>query len=321
MGSTVWSQTLQDIYSKLYSHHYKIAMDTLDAAAVDISDNTTFADLQNITEAVLDKMNVECKDGSCAHSEQLITEVMTKLDIKWKQLQVNGNDLITVLNLAFGNIYQKLDTSDSSPVATKSEEITSKTTFEQLVNISDDALASLIGDSPENGCTYLEKTKDDTGKRKKFYRNCLYHQKLALSDLPAVQIQLTKDKDPNNATICMEDLCNNKGLYTCMVCGGPNNICKLGELGHSKACASEEKYCIKELSGDSSNRELVARKCGTEFDREATCGSSGENIGIAAKGLVRCCSNREVSDCNVAVHMENCCLVMGILLLISLLGQ
>ena len=42
----------------------------------------------------------------------------------------------------------------------------------------------------------------------------------------------------------------------------------------------------------------MARKCGNEFDREATCGSSGDNIGIAASGLVRCCSNREENNCN-----------------------
>lgn len=46
-------------------------------------------------------------------------------------------------------------------------------------------------------------------------------------------------------------------------------------------------YLLFLALGDSSNRELVARKCGTAFDREATCGSSGENIGIAAKGIVR----------------------------------
>ena len=44
--------------------------------------------------------------------------------------------------------------------------------------------------------------------------------------------------------------------------------------------------------GDASNREIVARKCGNEFDRYLACGSRGENLGIAASGDVRCCNNR-----------------------------
>ena len=47
------------------------------------------------------------------------------------------------------------------------------------------------------------------------------------------------------------------------------------------------------VEGDASNRELVARKCGNEFDKYLSCGSGSENnIGIAATGDVRCCSNR-----------------------------
>ena len=99
------------------------------------------------------------------------------------------------------------------------------------------------------------------------------------------------------------------GLFECYVCDGPNNICKDNELGTLQACKSDEEYCIKELSGslslseaavlsfecsgDASNRELVARKCGNEFDRYLACGSGSEvNLGIAATGDVRCCSNR-----------------------------
>ena len=43
-------------------------------------------------------------------------------------------------------------------------------------------------------------------------------------------------------------------MYSCYVCDGPNNICAHGELGTSQACLADEKYCIKELSGDASNR-------------------------------------------------------------------
>eukprot|EP00092_Neocalanus_flemingeri_P086278 GFUD01108693.1.p1 GENE.GFUD01108693.1~~GFUD01108693.1.p1 ORF type:complete len:742 (-),score=162.00 GFUD01108693.1:40-2265(-) len=316
---SVWKATLTDIRGQFYAHHYKLATDALTASVVEISDNSTFDELVNITESVLEKMNEECKNDTCTYSAELKSQVMTMLDAKWKELAVNKKDMIMVLNNAFGDVYQKLDTSASSPVTLKSAAITSKTTFEQLVNISDEALGVLIGDNADNGCTYLAKAKDDDDKAKKYFRNCLFYQKLALSDLPAIKIQLKKDTDPTNATICKEELCNNKGLYTCMVCNGPNNICKLGELGESKACASEEQYCIKELSGDSSNRELVARRCGTEFDREATCGSSGENIGIAAKGLVRCCSNREANDCNLAGRLDLNLLGIGILLFSSFL--
>ena len=97
-----------------------------------------------------------------------------------------------VLNNAFGDVYQKLDTSESSPVTQKSAAITSQTTFEQLVNISDEALSALIGENADNGCTYLLKSSKNA-----YFRNCLFYQKLALSDLPAIQIQLTKDTDPS----------------------------------------------------------------------------------------------------------------------------
>ena len=82
-------------------------------------------------------------------------------------------------------------------------------------------------------------------------------------------------------------------------------------MGESQACQQDETYCIKELSGESillsqnplsysllhfagddSNRELVARKCGNEFDKYLACGSGGDNIGIAASGDVICCDNR-----------------------------
>ena len=46
------------------------------------------------------------------------------------------------------------------------------------------------------------------------------------------------------------------------------------------------------VAGDKSNRELVARKCGNEFDKYLACGSGGDNIGIAASGDVICCDNR-----------------------------
>jgi len=311
--NNVWKNVQDDIKNKFYAYHSTIATDALTPEALEIADNTTYEDLQNVTEAVLGKINAACKDASCTYSEALKSQVISTFDTRWADLAMNKNDMHMVLNLAFGEAYRHLQTSESSPVTKHAASVTAKMTFEQLVNVSDEALTELIGGGPENGCTYLEK---ETDRGRKYFRNCLYHQKLALSDLQKAKIQLKKTLDPNNATICKDDLCNKKGLFTCMVCKGPNNICKLGEVGESKACSSEELYCIKELSGDSSNRELVARKCGTEFDREATCGSSGENIGIAAKGLVRCCSNREVSDCNPASRCVPFCEIFFILFLL-----
>ena len=55
-------------------------------------------------------------------------------------------------------------------------------------------------------------------------------------------------------------------------------------------------------------RELVARKCGNEFDKYLACGSDdgeekdkdqesgGDNIGIAASGDVICCENRSIVE-------------------------
>ena len=140
--------------------------------------------------------------------------------------------------------------------------------------------------------------------------------KLELSHIPGVKVDMQKTKNNVGAKICTEPLCNQARLFTCYVCDGPNNICKNGELGTISACLSDQHYCIKELSGDDTNRELVARKCGNEFDREATCGSSGDNIGIAASGLVRCCNNREENNCNSAQTIGQNVLIIQILVLV-----
>ena len=203
---------------------------------------------------------------------------------------------------------------DDSPIKTLASNITSRTMFSDLVIISDKALKQAIGDGPDNGCTYLEKSDEF-----KFFRDCMYTKKskLELSHIPSVKVDMGKSKNNVGATLCTEPLCNRKRLFTCYVCSGPNNICKAGELGVSTACLSDQHYCIKELSGDDTNRELVARKCGNEFDREATCGSSGQNIGIAASGLVRCCNNREENDCNAGQTIRQNVLVIVLIFLIS----
>ena len=40
------------------------------------------------------------------------------------------------------------------------------------------------------------------------------------------------------------------------------------------------------ILGDSSNRKLSARYCGTSYDADSVCGNEGKRIGIAAKGEV-----------------------------------
>ena len=40
------------------------------------------------------------------------------------------------------------------------------------------------------------------------------------------------------------------------------------------------------ILGDSSNRKLSARYCGTVYDADSVCESEGTNIGVAAKGQV-----------------------------------
>ena len=87
-------------------------------------------------------------------------------------------------------------------------------------------------------------------------RGCLFSEKepVTLDNLIMAKDALGKtvlksDFTEDVVEICTEPLCNKKKLFTCYVCDGPNNICKHEELGFSQACQSDEKYCIKELSG------------------------------------------------------------------------
>ena len=139
----------------------------------------------------------------------------------------------------------------------------------ELIKISDEALEEALVGSPENGCTYLEKTGIIEIQLKisntwifiltytdarQYFRNCLYTKKnnLDLGQLPAVKVMLAKPREPvTNSSICTEPFCNREKLFTCWVCDGPNNICREGEMGESQACQQDEKYCIKELSGKS----------------------------------------------------------------------
>ena len=70
---------MSDIRGKFYLHHNTLASDSLTASVVDISDNTTLDELVNITEAVLEKMNEECKNGTCTYTAELKSQVMTML--------------------------------------------------------------------------------------------------------------------------------------------------------------------------------------------------------------------------------------------------
>ena len=232
---------------------------------------------------------------------------------KFITLSLNQQDVQQILGLSYLEIEFKF--GEDSPIKTLASNITSRTMFSDLVMISDKALQQAIGDGPDNGCTYLEKLDEF-----KFFRDCMYTKKskLELSHIPSVKVDMEKPKNNVGAKLCTEPLCNKKRLFTCYVCSGPNNICKAGELGESTACKSDQHYCIKELSGDDTNRELVARKCGNEFDREATCGSSGDNIGIAASGLVRCCNNRQENDCNAGQTIRQNVVMIILIMLLSM---
>ena len=141
-----------------------------------------------------------------------------------------------------------------------------RTFLSELIKISDEALEEALVGSPENGCTYLEKTGLIETMihltfnllltfidARQYFRNCLYTKKnnLDLGQLPAVKVMLAKSREPvTNSSICTESFCNRDKLFTCWVCDGPNNICRDGGMGESQACQQDEKYCIKELSGE-----------------------------------------------------------------------
>ena len=77
--NSVWKAAKSDIKEKFYAYHVTISNDALTAAVVDIADNSTYDDLVNITGAVLEKMNAECKNGTCTYSTELKSQVLTSL--------------------------------------------------------------------------------------------------------------------------------------------------------------------------------------------------------------------------------------------------
>ena len=113
----------------------------------------------------------------------------------------------------------------------------------------DQALAAALGDGPDNGCGYQEKTVEG---KKQYFRGCIFDTKeqWSLAMLQNAKLFLNETETEDGGEICTEPLCNDKKLFKCYVCDGPNNICKHEELGVSQACQADEKYCIKELSGE-----------------------------------------------------------------------
>ena len=77
--NSVWKAAKSDIRKEFHAHHSRLSNDALTASVVDIADNSTYDDLVNITEAVLEKMNAECKNGSCTYSTDLKSQVITTL--------------------------------------------------------------------------------------------------------------------------------------------------------------------------------------------------------------------------------------------------
>lgn len=257
---------------------------------------------------------------TCKSVRSLIQpSVMEELDLAWTAVQVNKKQ---------STIYSAMEgvfSSVSADAVNKYPEVKlafeerknmtfDNTTYDQLAVMTAELLEAIIlaADTvPENACSFNDKTV--TGKAGTF-RRCLYRNSLRIADWPELQKNLLRGRDwvdgvkftaankHKSAILCQEDRCNDRGTRSCMECEGPNHQCMEGSAGVSMACPHTHTYCIKELSGDISNRELVARYCGTEYDKEAICNLAGDNIGIAAKGVVKCCSNDESkggwADCN-----------------------
>jgi len=243
--------------------------------------------------------------------------VMEELDVKWEEIRSNKKK--ATIFAAFESVFAGVDRrkGDLSLVFEETRNMTfDNTTYDQLAEMTADVLAQVVAaeeEVPENACTYNEKTVTN---QPGIFRRCLYRSALRMADWAEIKKNLLRNRDwPNgvkptddnmhrSAKLCIEDRCNKKGTRSCYECEGPNHQCVEGSVGISMACPATHKYCIKELSGDATNRELVARYCGTEYDREAICNRDGDNIGIAAKGQVRCCSNDEAeggaNDCNQA---------------------
>ena len=76
---SVWKVVKEDIRDKFYQHHSTVSKSALTEAVVEIADNSTYDDLVNVTEAVLEKMNAECKNASCTYSNELKIQVLNKL--------------------------------------------------------------------------------------------------------------------------------------------------------------------------------------------------------------------------------------------------
>jgi len=258
--------------------------------------------------------------------------VMEELDVKWEEIRSNKKK--ATIFAAMEGVFTGVDRGkgDLSLVFEEKRNMTfDNTTYDQLAEMTADVLAQVVAaepEVPENACTYNEKTVTNQAGT---FRRCLYRSALRMADWPEIKknmlrnrdwpsgVQPTEENKHRSAKLCIEDRCNRKGTRSCYECDGPNHQCVQDSVGISMACPATHKYCIKELSGDATNRELVARYCGTEYDREAICNLDGDNIGIAAKGLVRCCSNDPAEggsdDCNSAFR---CCHSWMVVILIGI---
>jgi len=178
----------------------------------------------------------------------------------------------------------------------------------------------------DNACLYSSKTGGDNIKD--YFRKCVYTKPMALSDWAWVQPNISRQARGKTEScgsgcrkkFCGEELCNDDNLFRCHVCMGSSYLCAEDEIGVSRACPADHSFCIKELSGDSSNRKLSARYCGTSYDADSVCGNEGKRIGIAAKGEVVCCNNRELENCNSASSLKFSLVIVSVVIMTFILS-
>ena len=128
----------------------------------------------------------------------LVLILFPPAETNWAALSVNREDAVLILNNAFGEIYQSLQTGPASPLVQRSAAILPNTTFEQLVNISDEALLELIGSGPDNGCTYQKKTVVKilpSGKKKG----------AILTQMKSVKLLLMQERKSISEIVCSTD--------------------------------------------------------------------------------------------------------------------
>ncbi|XP_023324751.1 uncharacterized protein LOC111698611 isoform X2 [Eurytemora carolleeae] len=210
---------------------------------------------------------------TCPNIYSLLEDsVKVAYDYRWKALPAlkTKNNLVSLIVGLFNSSLPQ--SYFEVPLRAKGSLINSTTTSLQLLEMVMDILNTMVKDEPENACIYFTRLGRD--KLPQYYRKCVYTNKLALSDWSWVKVNLTQQSKglPENCgasckkRFCGENTCNDDGLFRCIECQGPNYLCSEDYPGVPTACKADQEYCINEMSGDSSNRKLSARYCGTVYD-------------------------------------------------------